>query len=72
MKDLKLNFLFVVLFAPVLPWAIIPTLLARVMEVRLKITCSDCIAAAYGILWDLMGNAKHLTRFDAFVLQLDG
>ncbi|CAK9043835.1 PDZ domain-containing protein [Durusdinium trenchii] len=38
LKDLKLNFLFVVLFAPVLPWAIIPTLLARVMEVRLKIT----------------------------------
>lgn len=38
LKDLKLNFLFVVLFAPVVPWAIIPTLLARVMEVRLKIT----------------------------------
>lgn len=37
-QDLKLNFLFVVLFAPVIPWALIPTLLARVMEVRLKIT----------------------------------
>lgn len=41
-QDLKLNFLFVVLFAPVVPWAIIPTLLARVMEVRLKITSPDC------------------------------
>lgn len=44
MQDLKLNFLFVVLFAPVVPWAIIPTLLARVMEVRLKITSAGCTA----------------------------
>ncbi|CAJ1350085.1 unnamed protein product [Effrenium voratum] len=37
LKDLKLNFLFVVLFAPVLPWAIIPSLLARLVELRIKI-----------------------------------
>ncbi|CAE7317553.1 unnamed protein product [Symbiodinium sp. CCMP2456] len=37
LKDIKLNFLFVVLFAPVLPWGIIPTLLARLLEVRCKL-----------------------------------
>ena len=36
-QDIKLNFLFVVLFAPVLPWGIIPTLLARLLEVRCKL-----------------------------------
>lgn len=36
-KELKLNFLFVLLFAPLKPLLVLPTLLARVIEVRAKL-----------------------------------
>ena len=36
-KELKLNFLFVLLFAPLKPLLVLPTLLARIIEVRAKL-----------------------------------
>ena len=37
LKELKLNFLFVLLFAPLKPVLVLPTLLARLLEVRAKL-----------------------------------
>jgi len=36
--ELKMNFLFVLFFAPIMPFGLLPTLIARILEVRFKST----------------------------------
>merc|ERR1712187_733380 len=36
--EMKLSFIFIILFAPVMPLGLIPTLVARLIEIRTKLT----------------------------------